>query len=56
MNIDIVYKAVLEANLLYEVLLTANLSTENLKNFRLDSLTNREKERFILSALDWDVI
>lgn len=56
MDIILVYNAVIKAEMLYEVLLTAKLPTSNLKDFNINSLTLKEQQKFIFSALDWDVI
>jgi hypothetical protein len=51
------YNAVVKAGLLWEVLRSAKLPhTLHLENFEISSLSEREKERFITAALDWDVL
>ena len=49
------YNATIRAGLLWEVLRSAKLS-HTLKNFEISSLSEKEKERFITAALDWDVL
>ena len=56
MDIIFIYNAVIKARLLYEVLLTAELPTSNIENFNINSLTSKQQEKFIFSALDWDVV